>query len=450
MLEVSRKRDEPATTRDVSHVQTTALAGFRPGSVSRRTFDAIYRDHHAFVWRCVQRLGVPEAAADDVLQEVFVTAYRRLHTFEHRSSLRSWLAGIARRVAFRHRRSRWRRERREDALGSIPPDEPDLDDWLRRREAEIFLQAFLDGLDREKREVFVLCDLEGMRGREAAEALGVNQNTAYSRLRAARELFERACARALEDGFDLRAASVLETHKRAAPREQAVQRSWLAITTSFGTGGAVGVSGSGTAAGVSIAKTGILAGVGAKLQALGITAALGASGALAVGVVADQLADETSERTRAPREPGARTARSSAVHDAAPPASRDGTPPVAVEPSVEPPPVQRPSEPATTSSPAVTARRAPVDPIAPDDPLRSELESLEALQARAAARQWSAVLDGVERHRRAYPGGAFSREVVALVVEAHCRQGAPRRAKQEALTHLGPQEGNRLFEKKCP
>ncbi len=54
----------------------------------------------------------------------------------------------------------------------------------------------LDALDDKKRSVLVMVDIEGFTVPEAAEALGVNVNTAYWRLRAGRAEFERALARA--------------------------------------------------------------------------------------------------------------------------------------------------------------------------------------------------------------------------------------------------------------
>jgi RNA polymerase sigma-70 factor (ECF subfamily) len=52
----------------------------------------------------LKRLGLDDAAVDDAAQEVFITAYRRWHEFEGRSSMRTWLLGIAPRTAHDHRR----------------------------------------------------------------------------------------------------------------------------------------------------------------------------------------------------------------------------------------------------------------------------------------------------------------------------------------------------------
>jgi hypothetical protein len=79
------------------------------GSLNGPHFDEIYRDHFAFVWRSARRLGVDASSLDDVVQEVFVIAHRRLPSFEGRSSVSTWLFGITLRVARDHRRSRARR-----------------------------------------------------------------------------------------------------------------------------------------------------------------------------------------------------------------------------------------------------------------------------------------------------------------------------------------------------
>jgi RNA polymerase sigma-70 factor (ECF subfamily) len=78
---------------------------------------------------------------------------------------------------------------------AVPPPvsalpDPELD--AERREAASFVRAFLDRLDAEKRDVFELVEIEGMAVPEVAQILGINLNTAYSRLRLARQAFARA------------------------------------------------------------------------------------------------------------------------------------------------------------------------------------------------------------------------------------------------------------------
>ena len=152
-------------------------------------FAAIYREHHGFVWRSVKRLGVSELELDDLVQEVFIVAHRRLSEFEGRSKLGTWLFGIAYRVVKDHRRSAEARERREAQLTEPrPPTVPDKK--VSRKQAAKVLDRLLEKLDEDKRDVFVMAEVAKMSAPEIAETLGVKLNTVYSRLRAARKRFE--------------------------------------------------------------------------------------------------------------------------------------------------------------------------------------------------------------------------------------------------------------------
>jgi RNA polymerase sigma-70 factor (ECF subfamily) len=156
-------------------------------------FEALYRQHHAFVWRSVRRLGVPMAEIDDLVQEVFVVVHRRLSEFEGRSAITTWLFGIAYRVVRDARRSAAARARRE-ALASAarPPTEPEQ--RVQRRQVAQILDELLDGLDEDQRSVFVMADIVHMSAPEIAELTNTKLNTVYSRLRLARRAFEAALA----------------------------------------------------------------------------------------------------------------------------------------------------------------------------------------------------------------------------------------------------------------
>jgi len=161
-----------------------------PGDLAR-----IYEEHFDFVWRSARRLGVPDSAVDDVVQEVFIVVHRQLASFEGRSSMKTWLFGILRNVVLRQRRS-WAR-RREEALeeSAVAADAAPADEHLAEREARRVLHALLAGLDDDKRAVFVLAELEQMSAPEIAEATGLKLNTVYSRLRLARAEMEKALER---------------------------------------------------------------------------------------------------------------------------------------------------------------------------------------------------------------------------------------------------------------
>lgn len=164
-----------------------------PAVVAPRSFAAVYEEHVDFVWRVARRLGVPEASLDDAVQDVFLVVHDRLSTFEGRSSLRTWIYGIVRRVARDHRPSK--RERPLDEAPETPSETASAHDGLERAEAKRLLHALLESLDDEKREVFVLAELEEMPMPEVALAIGINVNTAHARLRAARHHLDDALAR---------------------------------------------------------------------------------------------------------------------------------------------------------------------------------------------------------------------------------------------------------------
>jgi len=168
-------------------------------SGERLSFEGVFARYADFVWRSVRRLGLDEVTAEDALQEVFLVVHRRLDDFEGSSSLQTWLFGIAIGVVRNHRRSV--RRQRIDAGGraameELPADVAEQpDEQTEQARATQLLYALLDKLDDDKREVFVMAELEQMRGTEIAAATGLNLNTVYKRLRAARREFDQAVSR---------------------------------------------------------------------------------------------------------------------------------------------------------------------------------------------------------------------------------------------------------------
>jgi RNA polymerase sigma-70 factor (ECF subfamily) len=161
-------------------------------TVGGMDFESAYRTHFPAVWRSLRRFGVSEKDAQDVTQEVFLIACRRFEEFEGRSSLRTWLIGIAYGLAANYRRHSGRRE---------VPDAPgiagarsglDFERQLERRDDLRRLEEVLASLPFEQRAVFTMFEMEGLSGDEIADALEVPVGTVRSRLRLAREAFGRA------------------------------------------------------------------------------------------------------------------------------------------------------------------------------------------------------------------------------------------------------------------
>jgi RNA polymerase sigma-70 factor (ECF subfamily) len=152
-------------------------------------FEALYTEHFNFVWRNLRRLGVHSSLVEDAAQDTFVVVHRRLSDLRPDASPKAFLFGIALRVAHDYRRTA--RRKGTTSLDTELAESPGLgpDTAATRAEGRRMLDAFLEELDADKRAVFVMAELEEMTAPEISEALSVNLNTVYSRLRAGRERF---------------------------------------------------------------------------------------------------------------------------------------------------------------------------------------------------------------------------------------------------------------------
>jgi RNA polymerase sigma-70 factor (ECF subfamily) len=161
---------------------------------------ALYDAHVAFVWRNLRRLGVAPANLDDATQDVFLVVHRRIADAPV-DNPRSWLFGILRRVAADHRRRAKRKGAASiDDVAEPTTSEPGPDARAQRAQAARMIHRILALLGDDKREVFVLAELEQMTAPEIASALGLNVNTVYSRLRTARAEFESHAATLTAEG----------------------------------------------------------------------------------------------------------------------------------------------------------------------------------------------------------------------------------------------------------
>ena len=163
------------------------------------SFREIYDQHFAFVWRLAANRGVPQRALEDVAQEVFIVVHRKLPEFEGRSSLKTWIAAIVRRVIADYVKKRGNRPAGDEPLAHEPPAaaQPGVSpaEELERKHAVELLDALLAKMSDDQREVFVLHELEHLSGAEIAELTASNENTVWTRLRAARRIFQEGVAR---------------------------------------------------------------------------------------------------------------------------------------------------------------------------------------------------------------------------------------------------------------
>lgn len=162
----------------------------RAGEGDQAAVASLFASHGTFVQRVARNLGILNGELDDVVQDVFIIAFKRIGTFQH-GKLSTWLYRItANVVANRHRARRVRSAflgfwSREPSPPVAPADEP-----LDRAETRTQIAEILARMTHKKREVFALYELEGLSGDEIAERVGCSVDTVWTRLHYARRDFE--------------------------------------------------------------------------------------------------------------------------------------------------------------------------------------------------------------------------------------------------------------------
>jgi RNA polymerase sigma-70 factor, ECF subfamily len=151
-------------------------------------FETIYRAHAGRLYSVACRVLGNPTDAEDLLQEIFLAAHRKLETFRGESALGTWLYRLAMNLCLDHLRSR---ATRSGQLTDPLDDEYGLDDSGSRRLAErtvakMDLERAMAQLPEGCRTAFVLHDVEGLEHREVAEILGIAEGTSKSQVHKAR------------------------------------------------------------------------------------------------------------------------------------------------------------------------------------------------------------------------------------------------------------------------
>jgi RNA polymerase sigma-70 factor, ECF subfamily len=163
--------------------------------------DQIYAEQFRYVWRCLRALGLGPTQVDDAMHDVFLVVQEKLPSFDgENAKVTTWLYAIAVRVA---RRYRWAARKEAWRFPAEPDDHVLLstpaagnpEQTLQHGERLSLARRALDRLDDDKREAFVLSQVEQMSAPEIAEITGVPLNTVYSRVRAAKLAFQAEISR---------------------------------------------------------------------------------------------------------------------------------------------------------------------------------------------------------------------------------------------------------------
>jgi RNA polymerase sigma factor (sigma-70 family) len=156
-------------------------------------FELLIRRNNAYLYKVARAQAFEHADAQDLMQETYLSAYRSLATFEHRSSFRTWLV----KILLHHCHARWnkaatRAEVRTAMTDQATPlfmdDHQATDRQVHDRELGRILEAAVLRLSEDHRQVFTLRELAGLSTEETAEALSISAANVKVRLHRSKAL----------------------------------------------------------------------------------------------------------------------------------------------------------------------------------------------------------------------------------------------------------------------
>ena len=170
----------PATNSDEALIARVAKG-------DRQALKLLYGRHHVKIFRFALRLMTDEAAAEDVVSDVFLAVWRRAGRFEGRAQVSTWLFGIARHKVLSRLRARTNDPLDDEVAESIedPADNPEV--TMQKEQHRMLLQDCLTQLSATHREIVDLVYYHGKKIEEAASILGVPLNTVKTRMFYARK-----------------------------------------------------------------------------------------------------------------------------------------------------------------------------------------------------------------------------------------------------------------------
>ena len=182
---VSDSIESPSTIAEDKAAALECIRRAQSGDVD--AFEQLYREHSPRIYALCLRLKAGDSpGATELLQDVFVKAWRRLDTFRGDCAFASWLHRLAVNTMLESARSDWRRTARV-----LPMEDTSRLAGAARSsgiELKMDMENAIATLPRGARLAFVLHDVEGYQHQEIAEQLGVTVGTIKAQLHRARRL----------------------------------------------------------------------------------------------------------------------------------------------------------------------------------------------------------------------------------------------------------------------
>jgi len=188
-MATSKVTEHPSARPGANSIRTEEMAlveRCRQGDLG--AFEELYRAHAGRLFSVACRMLGNPADAEDLLQEIFLSAHRKLESFRGESALGTWLYRLATNHCLDYLRSRAARtgqltDTLDDEVGRFEPGRKGLaEQTITKMDLERALAQLPDGC----RAAFVLHDIEGLEHKEVAEALGIAEGTSKSQVHKAR------------------------------------------------------------------------------------------------------------------------------------------------------------------------------------------------------------------------------------------------------------------------
>jgi len=172
-----------------SDAESTLVARITAGE--RQALDTLYQRHAQPLFGYLLNLTSDRGLAEEILQDTFVAAWRSAGAFEGRSSVKTWLFGIARRQAHNTLRRRNLDVTSDAALDQTPSDEPEPEAKALLNADREAVTSAIERLSAMHREVLLLAFVHELPYSEMAELLEVPLGTVKSRLSNAKRLLRQ-------------------------------------------------------------------------------------------------------------------------------------------------------------------------------------------------------------------------------------------------------------------
>lgn len=160
---------------------------------SQTEFEQRLRECHRLVYQVALGVLRDPADAEEITQDAFLKAYRKLSSLREPGKFRSWVARMSFRLALNRRRDAMRSRRRDTSwMETSQPPAEDIESNLQKRQYQERLQGQIERLPKKLKSVLLLSAVQELSTRDVAAILRIPEGTVRSRLHLARKQLLKA------------------------------------------------------------------------------------------------------------------------------------------------------------------------------------------------------------------------------------------------------------------